>query len=113
LKAGEIDLELARSPVGRLEVDRYSTVPADPDFQNPRRLSCRRDICASPFATIQNERWSVNGLCLPVFGISLLSLRPFHRGKGIFPAETLPVIDMTGDRHELTPEPWVIHEPPE
>src|SRR5437762_2301033 len=80
----------------------------DSDFQNPGGLSCWRDICVSPFATIQNERWSVNGLCLPIFGISLLSLRPFHRSKGIFPTEPIPVIDMKGNRDKVAPQTRIV-----
>src|SRR5204863_9855199 len=71
-------------------------------YRNPR---------ISPFATVQNKGWSVNALSIPVSGIKALSLCPFCGGKRILPAESIPVIDMKSDRHELMPEPRVLYEP--
>src|SRR5205814_7193240 len=99
-----MDFELARSTCGRLEGNYHRSVISDHSFQNSRRFVIYWNGCISPFGPIQNERRSLNGLCLPVFSILLLSLRPFHRSKWIFPAEAIPVIDMKCNRNKVAPQ---------
>ena len=112
-KIGEIDIELVGASVGRFEVDDNSVIASHRRFQNSGSSTVvyRGDARILPFATIQNKSWSVNALSIPVSGIKALSLCPFRGGKRILPAESIPVIDMKSDRHELTPESWVVYEP--
>ncbi len=112
-KIGEIDIEFAGASVGRFEVDDNSVIASHRRFQNSGSSTVvyRGDAGILPFATIQNKSWSVNALSIPVSGIKALSLCPFRGGKRILPAESIPVIDMKSDRHELVPEPWVVYEP--
>ena len=112
-ETGEIDIELAGASVGRFEVDDNSVIASDRRFQNPGSSTVvyHGDAGILPFATIQDKSWRVNALSIPVGGIKALSLCPFRGGKRILPAESIPVIDMKSDRHELTPEQWVVYEP--
>src|SRR6266853_28369 len=112
-KTGEIDLELAGASVVRFEVDDNTVIASHRRFQNSgsSTLVYYGDAGILPFATIQNKGWSVNALSIPVSRIKALSLCPFRGGKRILPAESIPVIDMKSDRHELVPEPWVVDEP--
>lgn len=112
-KTGEIDLELAGASVARFEVDDNTVIASHRRFQNSgsSTIVYYRDAGILPFATIQDKSWRVNGLSIPVSGIKALSLCPFRGGKRILPAESIPVIDMKSDRHELMPEPWIVDEP--
>ena len=112
-KTGEIDLELAGASVARFEVDDNTVIASHRRFQNSgsSTIVYYRKPRISPFATIQNKGWSVNALSIPVSGVKALSLCPFRRGKRILPAESIPVIDMKSDWHELMPEPWIVDEP--
>ena len=112
-KTGEIDIELAGASVGRFEVDDNSAIASHRRFQNSgsSTLVYYGDAGILPFATIQDKSWRVNGLSIPVSGIKALSLCPFRGGKRILPAESIPVIDMKSDWHELMPEPWIVDEP--
>ena len=112
-KIGEIDIELAGASVARFEVDDNTVIASHRRFQNSgsSTIVYYGDADILPFATIQDKSWRVNGLSIPVSGIKALSLCPFRGGKRILPAESIPVIDMKSDRHELVPEPWVVYEP--
>ena len=112
-KTGEIDLELAGASVALFEVDDNTVIASHRRFQNSgsSTIVYYGDAGILPFATIQNKGWSVNALSVPVSGVKALSLCPFRGGKRILPAESIPVIDMKSDRHELVPEPWVVYEP--
>ena len=112
-ETGEIDIELAGASVGRFEVDDNSVIASHRRFQNSGSSTAvyHGDAGILPFATIQDKSWRVNALSIPVGGIKALSLCPFRGGKRILPAESIPVIDMKSDRHELTPETWVVYEP--
>ena len=112
-KTGEIDLELAGASVARFEVDDNTVIASHRRFQNSGSSTVvyHGDAGILPFATIQDKSWRVNGLSIPVSGIKALSLCPFRGGKRILPAESIPVIDMKSDRHELMPEPWIVDEP--
>jgi len=112
-KTGEIDLELAGASVARFEVDDNTVIASHRRFQNSgsSTIVYYGDASILPFATIQDKSWRVNGLSIPVSGIKALSLCPFRGGKRILPAESIPVIDMKSDRHELMPEPWIVDEP--
>lgn len=112
-KTGEIDLELAGASVARFEVDDNTVIASHRRFQNSgsSTIVYYGDAGILPFATIQDKSWRVNGLSIPVSGIKALSLCPFRGGKRILPAESIPVIDMKSDRHELMPEPWIVDEP--
>ena len=112
-KTGEIDLELAGASVARFEVDDNTVIASHRRFQNSgsSTIVYYRDAGILPFATIQDKSWRVNGVSIPVSGIKALSLCPFRGGKRILPAESIPVIDMKSDRHELMPEPWIVDEP--
>src|SRR4030095_3596526 len=108
-KASKIDIEIVRLCFGRFEVNENRIVTSHRRFQNSRIFTTYyRNAGISPFAPIQNKSRCVNALSIPVSRIKALSLCPFSRGKRIFPAESIPIIDMKGDRHELTPEPWGI-----
>src|SRR5207302_9985316 len=95
------------------EVDDNTVIASHRRFQNSgsSTIVYYGDAGILPFATIQNKGWSVNALSVPVSGVKALSLCPFRGGKRILPAESIPVIDMKSDRHELVPEPWVVYEP--
>src|SRR6266481_451888 len=111
-KTGEIEIEIASLSLGRFEVHENTIVPSHRRLQRPgTSIIYYRNPGISPFATIQNKGWSVNALSIPVSGIKALSLCPFHGRKRILPAESIPVIDMKRDRHEFTPEPWIVDEP--
>ena len=114
-KTGEIDLELAGASVARFEVDDNTVIASHRRFQNSgsSTIVYYGDAGILPFATIQDKSWRVNGLSIPVSGIKALSLCPFRGGKRILPAESIPVIDMKSDRHELMPEPWIVDQPAE
>src|SRR5204862_1308127 len=86
---------------------RFAPSPSEPRTS----IIYYRNPAISPFATIQNKGWSVNALSIPVSGIKALSLCPFHGRKRILPAESIPVIDMKSNWHELMPEPWIVDEP--
>src|SRR5437763_17201773 len=110
-EVGDINFELTGSLICRFEINGHSIATADRDLQNAGRfLICRWHVCALPFATIQNEGRSINGLCLPILGISLLPFRPFHGTERIFPAEPIPVVDMKGHWDKLTPESGIADE---
>jgi hypothetical protein len=111
-KTGEIEIEIASLSLGRFEVHENTIVASHRRAQSPRTsIIYYRNPGISPFATIQNKGWSVNGLSIPVSGVKALSLCPFRGGKRILPAESIPVIDMKGDWHELMPEPWIVDQP--
>ena len=111
-ETGEIEIEIASLSLGRFEVHENTIVASHRRAQSPgTSIIYYRNPSISPFATIQNKGWSVNALSIPVSGIKALSLCPFRGGKRILPAESIPVIDMKSDRHELSPEPWVVYEP--
>ncbi len=111
-KTGEIEVEIASLSLGRLEVHENTIVPSHRRLQSPgTSIIYYRNPGISPFATIQNKGWSVNALSIPVSGIKALSLCPFHGRKRILPAESIPVIDMKSNWHELMPEPWIVDEP--
>ena len=112
-KTGEIKIEIARLSLGRFEVHENTIVASHRRFQNSGSSTViyHGDAGILPFATIQNKSWRVNGLSIPVSGIKALSLCPFRGGKRILPAESIPVIDMKSDWHELMPEPWIVDEP--
>src|SRR4026207_1416955 len=111
-ETGEIGIEVAGASVARFEVDGNTVIASHRRFQNSGSSTVvfHGDAGILPFATIQNKSWRVNGLSIPVSGIKALSLCPFRGGKRILPAESIPVIDMKSDRHELTPEAWVVYE---
>ena len=111
-KTGEIDIAIAGVSVGRFEVDDNSMIASHRRFQKSRTFtSYYGNTGISPLATIQNKSGSVNALSIPVGSIKALSPRPFSGRKRIFPAKSIPVINMKSDRHELTPESWVVYEP--
>ena len=112
-ETGEIKIEIASASVVRFEVDDNTVIASHRRFQNSgsSTIVYYGDPGILPFATIQNKGWSVNALSVPVSGVKALSLCPFRGGKRILPAESIPVIDMKSDRHELVPEPWVVYEP--
>ena len=114
-KTGEIAIEIAGVSVGRFEVDDNSMISSHRRFQKSGSSSVvyHRDAGILPFAAMQNESWSVNALSIPVSGIKGLSPCPFRGRKRIFPAKSIPVINMKSDRHELMPEPLVAYEPRE
>jgi hypothetical protein len=108
----EIEIEIASLSLGRFEVHENTIVASHRRAQSPgTSIIYYRNPSISPFATIQNKGRSVNALSIRGSGIKALSLCPFRGGKGILPAESIPVIDMKSDGHELTPEPWVVYEP--
>lgn len=111
-KTSEIDIEIASLSLGRFEVDDNRMIASQRRFQNSRTFtSYYGNTGISPLATIQNKSGSVNALSIPVGGIKALSPRPFSGRKRILPAESIPIIDMKSNRHELMPEPWVVYEP--
>jgi len=111
-KASEIYIEIASLSLGRFEVDENTIVTSHRRFKNSGTfIIYYRNAGISPLATIQNKSWSVNALSIPVSGIKALSPCPFSGRKRIFPAKSIPVINMKSDRHELMPEPWVIYQP--
>jgi len=112
-ETGQIKIEIASASVVRFEVDDNTVIASHRRFQNSgsSTIVYYGDAGILPFATIQNKGWSVNALSVPVSGVKALSLCPFRGGKRILPAESIPVIDMKSDRHELVPEPWVVYEP--
>src|SRR6266436_101152 len=111
-ETGEIEIEIARLSLGRFEVHENTIVASHRRAQSPgTSIIYYRNPGISPFATIQNKGWSVNALSIPVSGIKALSLCPFRGGKRILPAESIPVIDMKSDWHELMPESWIVDEP--
>ena len=110
-KISEIDIEIASPSLGRFEVDENSIVTSHRRFQNSAFTIYYGNAGISPFATIQNKSWRVNALSVPVSGIKALSPCPFSGSKRIFPAESIPIIDMKSDRHELMPEPWIADQP--
>ena len=111
-KTGEIEIEIASLSLGRFEVHENTIVASHRRLQSPgTSIIYYRNPGISPFATIQNKGWSVNALTIPVSGIKALSLCPFHGRKRILPAESIPVIDMKSNWHELMPEPWIVDEP--
>src|SRR6476660_8671578 len=111
-ETGEIDIEVAGASVARFEVDGNTVIASHRRFQNSGSSTVvyHGDAGVLPFATIQNKGWSVNALSIPVSGLKALSLCPFRRGKGILPAESIPVIDMKSDWHELMPEPSIVDQ---
>ena len=111
-ETGEIEVEIASLSLGRFEVHENIIVASHRRAQSPGTpIIYYRNPRISPFATIQNKGWSVNALSIPVSGVKALSLCPFRRGKRILPAESIPVIDMKSDWHELMLEPWIVDEP--
>ena len=111
-KTGEIEIEIASLSLGRFEVHENTIVASHRRLQSPgTSIIYYRNPGISPFATIQNKGWSVNALSIPVSGVKALSLCPFRGGKRIPPAESIPVIDMKSNWHELMPEPWIVDEP--
>ena len=111
-ETGEIEIEIASLSFGRFEVRENTIVASHRRAQSPETsIIYYRNPGISPFATIQNKGWSVNALSIPVSGVKALSLCPIRGGKRILPAESIPVIDMKSDWHELMPEPWIVDEP--
>lgn len=111
-ETGQIEIEIATLSLGRFEVHENTIVASHRRLQSPgTSIIYYRNPGISPFATIQNKGWSVNALSIPVSGIKALSLCPFRGGKRILPAESIPVIDMKSNWHELMPEPWIVDEP--
>src|SRR5437764_1581361 len=113
-ETGQIKIEFASASVVRFEVDDNTVIASHRRFQNSgiSTIVYYGDAGILPFATIQNKGWSVNALSVPVSGVKALSLCPFRGGKRVLPAESIPVIDMKSDRHELVPEPWVVTSRP-
>ena len=110
-ETGEIEIEIASLSLGRFEAHENTIVASHRRAQRPgTSIIYYRNPGISPFATIQNKGWSVNALSIPVSGIKALSLCPFRGGKRILPAESIPVIDMKSDWHELMPEPWIVDQ---
>src|SRR6266550_1425454 len=111
-KTGEIEIEIASLSLGRFEVHENTIVASHRRLQSPgTSIIYYRNPGISPFPTIQNKGWSVNALSIPVSGIKALSLCPFHGRKRILPAESIPVIDMKSNWHELMPELWIVDQP--
>jgi hypothetical protein len=111
-ETGEIEIEIASLSLGRFEVHENTIVASHRRLQSPgTSIIYYRNPGISPFATIQNKGWGVNALGIPLSGIKALSLCPFRGGKRILPAESIPVIDMKSNWHELMPEPWIVDEP--
>jgi len=110
-ETGEVEIKIASFSLGRFEVHENTIVASHRRAQRPgTSIIYYRNPGISPFATIQNKGWSVNALSVPVSGIKALSLCPFRGGKRILPAESVPVIDMKSDWHELMPEPWIVDQ---
>jgi hypothetical protein len=107
----EIEIEIASLSLGWFEIHENTVVASHRRAQSPgTSIIYYRNPGISPFATIQNKGWSINALSIPVGGIKALSLCPFRGGKRILPAESIPVIDMKSDWHELMPEPWIVDQ---
>ena len=111
-ETGQIEIEIASLSLGWFEVHENTIVASHPRVQNPgTSIIYYRNPGIWPFAAIQNKGWSVNALSIPVSGIKALPLCPFCGGKRVFPAESIPIIDMKSDRDELMPESRVVYEP--
>ena len=111
-KTNKIDLEIAGLTPGRFKVDDNRVIAAHRRFESSGSfLAQSGNVGISPFATIQYKGWGVNAVSIPVSGIKTLSRCPFSGGKGVFPPESIPVIDMKSDRHKLVPKPRVAYQP--
>src|SRR5579859_1479342 len=73
-----------------------------------RRTLGRRRSPAGPFPAVQNKTGCVNGLSPPLLCISLLPLREFLAGEPVRPAQTVPVIHVKRNRHEIPPQSWTL-----